>query len=169
MGTEKKSPAREKFDARPMPLMGVRTTLEHVRRHLYDIDILRDAERAGITPSVIYSALMMQPIDKTDAEKILKWLSKKHEIAPELTLADVDIPIYDDFMILHIICASGQDVENDYQLVYARDTNHARVLLKKWIEPLSYTHPNITISEQKSGVVIFGGPRIPGYISPKTN
>jgi hypothetical protein len=95
---------------------------------------------------------------------ILSTISEQYHIDPPLTLADIDIPIYDELHILHLAHASGsQDSEDDFALVYAKDEEQARSLLKYWITPLSATHSSITVTPVKYGIPLFGGERIPGH------
>lgn len=158
------SATREKFDAFPHKLNHMRMSLDHLRTHVCSFDIPKLASQCGTTSTVIYRALLRQPVEHGEAMAILSTISEQYHIDPPLTLADIDIPIYDELHILHLAHASGsQDSEDDFALVYAKDEEQARSLLKYWITPLSATHSSITVTPVKYGIPLFGGERIPGH------
>lgn len=159
---DKISPTRQKFDDLPIRKTCTKVSLEFLRRTLFYFDIPTIAQDVSGTSTSVYRALLKQPINRDEAEKILAGLSLQHSIHPPLTLNEVNIPTHEDFMVLYVVMAEGnQDEEPEVALVYAEDERHAKKLLASWARALS--HRTVRFIPQKDGIPMYGGARIPGH------
>src|ERR1700681_890431 len=100
-------------------------TLEQVRT-LFPFDVPTLAANAGVVTDTVYSALQHVPISKLDAEKIMVALSQQTGL--HLTLEQVDIVVWEEFLLLWSIRASvyeqpsaTKETEDRYHFVYAQD------------------------------------------------
>ena len=111
-------------------------TLEQVRT-LFPFDVPTLALQAGVATDTLYSALLLRPIAKQDAESILSVVSQHCGLA--LSLNTVDIVTWEEFLFLWLVRASTNErtyegVQDRYTFVYARNQDHATALAQQWFE-----------------------------------
>ncbi|GCF10537.1 hypothetical protein [Dictyobacter arantiisoli] len=121
-------------------------TLEQIRNR-YPFDLTALALRAGIGTRILYHALLHKPITLGDAEKLVVALS--HHTGLPLSLDLIDLVTWEDYLCLWIIRASITDeeghVRDTYQLVYARNQEHAAITAHFWlIQHAQATHIQFT-------------------------
>lgn len=87
--------------------------------------------------------MLLRPVSKSDAEKIIKALSQ--HIGLELSLDQLDIVIWEESLVLWLIRASAdahqgehQEIADEYHFVYAQDQEQAARLAHEWLEQLSH-------------------------------
>ena len=118
-------------------------TLEQLRT-LYPFDIATLASLAGVESKIVYFALLMQPIYRDQAMKVLNALSR--HIGIPLTFGHIDIVLWEEYLRLWVIRASTMDqpTENNsetqdaYYFVYARDKEHATKLSSPWFQQVQH-------------------------------
>ncbi|MBO0789674.1 MAG: hypothetical protein J2P36_01820 [Ktedonobacteraceae bacterium] len=117
-------------------------TIEQIRAlHHFDIPTL--AARAGVEVDILYYALLLRPIARDDALKILSALSAHTGL--QLSFENVDIPLWEEHCLLWIVRASANrppnrqgEAEDDYRFVYARSSEHAAALVQHWLAGLPH-------------------------------
>src|SRR5690349_15112521 len=101
-------------------------TLEQVRT-LYYFDIPLLAMNALVPTDSVYHALLLHPISRSDAEKIVVALSQHMNIP--LSLDQLTIVTWEEYLVLWIVRASangglnadGEVIADEYSFVYASD------------------------------------------------
>jgi len=113
-------------------------TLEQMRT-LYHFDMSALATTARVDIRVVYSAMLLHPVSKSDAEKIIRALSQ--HIGLELSFDQLDIVIWEESLVLWLIRASADanqqehhEIADEYHFVYARDQKQAAILAHEWLE-----------------------------------
>lgn len=133
--------------------------LEQLRGTIH-IDIPGTAAAAGVPTSTVYFMLIRQPVGREEAEKVLNVLSTPER---SLSLKNVDVVLWEDFLILY--CARATDevhFEHDqFHFTYARDEQHARDVSQAWIDQVTMILPAVYFTPIPTGLVI-GDMIIPG-------
>ena len=138
-------------------------TLEQVRT-LFPFDVPTLALQAGVATDTLYSTLLLRPISKEDAERILSTVSQHCGLI--LSFDSVDIVTWEEFVFLWLIRASHDErtyvgAQDRYTFVYARNQNHAAVLAQQWFEQLP-DFPHHVFTMCGDGFQI-GDIEVPGY------
>ena len=142
-------------------------TLEQIRT-LHHFDLPTIAMTAEVGTKDVYQALLLHPIYRVQAEKIVKALA--HHIGLDIMLKDVDIVVWEDYQVLWIVRASANEhtsITDEYTFVYARSQEHAATLTKHWIEQLPHL-PYCYFTACPEGFTI-GDISIPGHIQAEEN
>ncbi|GHO50898.1 hypothetical protein [Ktedonospora formicarum] len=132
-------------------------TLEQVRM-LFPFEVPDLARAARVEVGTVYQALLMRPIHREDAEKIVKALSTHTHLT--LSLGHINIVLWEDYLTLWLIHATNatppeaqEGLENAYHLVYARDQHEATLRAQSWLA--HHTHlPVHTFTSCPDGFVI---------------
>ncbi|GCE09248.1 hypothetical protein [Dictyobacter aurantiacus] len=126
--------------------------LETLRGTMH-IDIPGTAAAAGVPPRVVYFMLIGQPVSKEHANKVLEVLSTPRR---RLTLENVDIVLWDDFLLLYCIRATdGVHFEHDqFTCVYAKNEAYARMLTAAWFDHVREALPQVYCTPIPYGLMI---------------
>jgi hypothetical protein len=140
-------------------------TLEQVRT-LFPFDVPTLASTAGVVTDTVYSALQHFPISKLDAEKIILALSQQTGL--HLTLEQIDIVVWEEFLLLWSIRASvyeqppaTKETEDRYHFVYAQDQQHAAILSQEWLKQYPQLRHQSFVACPEG--LIIGDISVPGY------
>ncbi|GHO56084.1 hypothetical protein [Ktedonobacter robiniae] len=138
-------------------------TLEQIRT-LFPFDVPDLARTARVETGIVYQALLMRPIHRQDAEQILLALSTHTNLT--LTLENVGIVLWEEYLTLWLLRASAQSEESEeehtdaYHFVYARDKLEAQFRAQIWLA--QHLHlPTHTFTPCPNGFEI-GPLRVPG-------
>ena len=119
-------------------------TIEQIRT-LFPFDVPDLARSAGVETSLVYQALLLRPVHRQDAEKILLALS--HHTKLTLTLENTDIVLWEEYLTLWLLRASATSEQqreegrgpDAYHFVYARDPLEAEFRAQTWLAQ----HPHL--------------------------
>ncbi|EFH88868.1 hypothetical protein [Ktedonobacter racemifer] len=141
-------------------------TLEQIRT-LFPFDVPDLARAAGVETSIVYQALLLRPVHRQDAEKILHGLSNCTKLT--LTLENIDMMLWEEYLTLWLLRASASEQQQEggeregtdaYHFVYARDELEAQFRTQTWLAQHPHL-PNHTFTSCPNGFQI-GPLRVPG-------